>query len=238
MKVFIVHAHPESQSFNGALTRAAVASLLEAGHEVRVSDLYEMGWQPVSGRDNFTTVKDPSYFKQQLEEAYATEQNGFSPDIQAELEKLDWCDVLIFQFPLWWFGLPAILKGWVDRVFVMGKIYGGGVWYDNGYFKGKRAFCSVTMGGPAAIYSENGFNGDINQILFPINHGIFYFVGFDVLPLYLVHSPVRLSDSERKAKIDEYALYVLSADSKKPIEYKRLADYNANFVADRQTQQK
>jgi len=100
---------------------------------------------------------------------HATETDSFAPDIKAEMDKLFWCDQLIFQFPLWWFSMPAILKGWIDRVFAMGKIYGGGKWYNNGVFAGRRAMLSVTTGGPPTIYSPSGLNGDLNEILFPIN---------------------------------------------------------------------
>ncbi|AZO28938.1 NAD(P)H-dependent oxidoreductase [Mesorhizobium sp. M1B.F.Ca.ET.045.04.1.1] len=71
MRIFIVHAHPEPYSFNGALTRAAQGALSAAGHEVVVSDLYAMGFNPVSDRRNFTTVRDPNYYRQQSEEANA-----------------------------------------------------------------------------------------------------------------------------------------------------------------------
>src|SRR5512137_2656705 len=103
MNVFIVYAHPEPQSFNGALFRAATEQLTGDGHTVRTSDLYAMQFNPVSGRHNFTTVQNPSFLKLQLEEMHATEHNGFAPDVQAELDKLFWCDVMIWQFPLWWF---------------------------------------------------------------------------------------------------------------------------------------
>jgi NAD(P)H dehydrogenase (quinone) len=165
MRVFIVHAHHEPQSFNGALTRAAVSSLSSAGREVRVSDLHAMRFDPVSDRRNLVTTKDPARLRQQAEEAYAAEHDGFAPDIRAEMDKLFWCDVLILQFPLWWFRLPAILKGWVDRVFASGgRIYGGGKWYDRGVFGGKREMCSVTIGGEAPIYSEYGLNGPLEAI--------------------------------------------------------------------------
>jgi len=232
MKVFVVHAHPEPKSFNGAMTRTAVSTLSAAGHDVKVSDLYQMNWQPISDRRNFKTIKDDDFYKQQLEELHASENEGFADDIRLEHEKLDWCDLLIFQFPLWWFGLPAILKGWVDRVFVMGKIYGGGVWYDEGYFKGKRALCSVTVGGPASSYGVSGINGDIDQILFPINHGILYFVGFDVVRPFIVHGPARMSESERRKKLNDYVSFLLRADSFEIIKYKKLADYGTTFVAD------
>lgn len=64
-------------------------ALAGAGHEVVVSDLHEMRFDPVSGRHNFTTVKDPGYFKQQIEELHATEHGGFSPELDAEMRKLE-----------------------------------------------------------------------------------------------------------------------------------------------------
>ena len=66
MKVFIVHAHHELKSFNGALTQAVVTALQDAGHDVRVSDLYAMPFDPVSDRRNFTTVGEADYPKQQV----------------------------------------------------------------------------------------------------------------------------------------------------------------------------
>ena len=226
MKVFIVHAHHEPKSFNGALTEAAVAALTDAGHEVRVSDLYAMDFDPVSDRRNFTTVGEADYLKQQVEESHASKNDGFAPDIEAELEKLDWCDVLIFQFPIWWFGLPAILKGWVDRVFAMERIYGGGRWFDDGYFKGKRAMLSLTTGGGPGAFSENGIVGDIHAHLHPINYGIFRFVGFDVLPPFIAWGPARASDERRRANIEESVARVLSIPETEPIAYPSLTDYD------------
>ena len=110
MKVFIVYAHPEARSFNGALSRAAQETLRAAGHDVVISDLYAMKFDPISDRRNFTTVKDPDFFKQQIEEMHATEVHGFAPDVETELAKMETCDLMIWQFPLWLFGLPGILK--------------------------------------------------------------------------------------------------------------------------------
>ncbi len=233
MKVFIVHAHAEPQSFNGALTRHAKTVLEAAGHEVKISDLYAMNFDPLSDRRNFTSIKNPDYYRQQTEEAYANEVNGFAPDIVAEMEKLEWCDVLIFQFPLWWFSLPAILKGWVDRVFAFGRVYGGGKWYDNGVFQGKKAMLSLTTGGGDSsikgIYSETGLNGSIHNILFPINHGIFRFVGFDVLPPFIAWGASRASDEKRQAYLEEYQQRLLTIPETQAIAYPSLKDYDENF---------
>ncbi len=229
MKVFIVHAHPETKSFNSALTRHAKAILEQTGHEVIVSDLYAMSFNPVSDRRNFTSQKDTDYFKQQIEEHYATANDGFSLDIKAEMEKLFWCDVLIFQFPLWWFGLPAILKGWVDKVFAAGKIYGGDKWYDNGVFQGKKAMLSLTTGGKLPMYTEVGINGDIHSILYPINHGILRFVGFDVLPPFIVFGTSQINDERRKGYLREYEERLVSINDTYPIIYPTLADFDDNF---------
>lgn len=226
MNFFIIHAHPEPKSFNAALTRTAVSFLENNGHKVKVSDLYSMGFNPVSDQRNFIAIQNPEFFKQQTEELYASETNGFSSDILAEIEKLEWCDALILQFPLWWFGMPAILKGWADRVLVMGRIYGGGKWYDNGSFKGKRAMTSVTTGGPEQMYSLNGLNGDINQILYPINHGILRFNGFDVLPPFITWGPAHLGDSERKSCLSAYKQCLTDFMKTKPIDYPSLKDYD------------
>ena len=78
MKVLIVYWHPEPLSFNASMFRAAHDTFLQAGHEVRTTDLHAMAFDPVSSRKNFSTIKEPSFFKQQAEEAYATEMHGFS----------------------------------------------------------------------------------------------------------------------------------------------------------------
>lgn len=201
MNVFIVYAHAEPDSFNSAALHVAISALEDAGHAVEVSDLYAMGFDPVSGRHNFTGAFDTDYFKQQAEETHASETGGFAPDIEAELEKIEACDLMIWQFPLWWFGLPGILKGWVDRVFVMGRVYGQGRIYEDGVFRGKRAVLSLTTGGPAAVYTPDGRNGDIDAILRPIQRGMLQFTGFGVLAPHIVFGPAHLDDEERMAAL-------------------------------------
>jgi NAD(P)H dehydrogenase (quinone) len=217
-KVLIVFAHAEPESFNGALFRSAIKALQANGHEVQVSDLYAMPFDPVSDRRNFTTVKDPHYFKQQIEEIYASEVNGFAAQIELELQKLEWCDLMIWQFPLWWFGLPAILKGWVDRVFAMGRTYGGGKFYDTGVFRGKRALLSLTTGGPAGAYVEGGFNGDMEAVLRPIQRGMLRFVGFEVLTPHVVYAPAHLTDEQRQAHLTAFTKRLQNIASEEPID--------------------
>ena len=220
MNVLLVFAHPEPQSFNGAMLRTALATLEAAGHAVQVSDLYAQSFEPVSGRSNFTTVANAAYFKQQAEEVYASAHQGFAPDVAAELEKLAWCDVMIWQFPLWWFSVPAVLKGWVDRVFAMGQAYGAGRFYDTGVFRGKRALLSLTTGSgsPAEAYQPGGLQGDLQGILRPIHRGMLRFTGFTVLAPHVVYGPARLSAAERAVELAAWAARLPSLAMEVPLE--------------------
>lgn len=218
MNIFIILAHAEPKSFNGALFRTAVETLQNAGHTVCTSDLYALQFDPVSDRRNFTTVKDAEYFKQQVEEMHATAVGSFVPAIEAEMQKVEGCDLMIWQFPLWWFGVPAILKGWVDRVFAMGRVYGGDKMYETGAFKGKRALLSLTTGAPAETYVKGGFIGDIQGVLRPIHRGVFKFVGFDVLTPHIVYAPVHQSAEELQQLLENYAHRLRQIETEKAID--------------------
>jgi len=217
MKVLIVHAHPEPQSFCGSMFNAAVKTMRDAGHEVQTSDLYPMQFNPISDRRNYTTVKDSGYLKPQIEEMHASEVGGFAPDLEAEMRKIEWCDLMIWQFPLWWFSVPAILKGWYDRVFAMGRFYGYGHIYETGVLQGKKAMLSLTTGGGPEHYMADGFNGDINSILRPIQRGMFEFTGFSVLAPQIVYSPAHRSQEERVTEIEAYCNRLKQIDSENPI---------------------
>ena len=116
---------------------------------------------------------------------------------------------------VWWFGLPAILKGRVDRVFAMGWAYGGGKIYETGPFRGKRAFLSLTTGGPQASYAKGGFNGDLDGILLPVQRGILRFRGFEVLAPHVVFGPLlyRPWESRRDPKAGTEAAWPFTAMS-------------------------
>lgn len=233
MRILIVHAHHEPASFNGAMTREAQACLTEAGHEVIVSDLYAMGFDPVSDRRNFKDAADASRLDQQAEERHAAAHDGFAPALQAEMDKLAWCDVLILQFPIWWLGLPAILKGWIDRVFAVGRAYGGGLWFDRGRLSGKRAMLSVTMGGPEGAYTDEGMYGaSAGSILHPINHGTLGFVGFSVIEPFIVYGPGRMDDEARSMALADYRARLLDLENAPILPMPRSADYE-NFLPKR-----
>lgn len=125
---------------------------------------------------------------------------------------------MIWQFPLTWFHLPAVFKGWFDRVFAMGKTYGNGNFYDEGVFRGKRAMLSLTTGGPEASYRVGGFSGDIMGILRPIHRGMLEFTGFSVLAPHIVYGPAHLDDQQRRDALAAYATRLTTLAQEAPIE--------------------
>ena len=95
MNVLIVHAHPEPQSFTAALRDQAVETFKAQGHQVQVSDLYAMDWNPVASAEDFGKRENPDYLVYALEQRLGVKSGSIAPDIQAELDKLLWADLLV-----------------------------------------------------------------------------------------------------------------------------------------------
>jgi NAD(P)H dehydrogenase (quinone) len=229
MNVLIVYAHPEPKSFNGAMKDLAVSVLTQQGHQVKVSDLYEMKFKDLADQEDFAELDYPEFLKEPTTENFTSGKGKLAQDIVAEQEKLLWADVLILQFPLWWFSLPAIMKGWVDRVFTTGFSYGGGKLYEKGGLKGKKAMLAVTAGGPASRYSQTNLNEDIEKILLAINQGILHFVGMEVLPPFIALSPARVGEEGRQQYLADYHQRLLHLESTPTITYLPRSDYDNNL---------
>ncbi|WP_030911319.1 NAD(P)H-dependent oxidoreductase [Streptomyces sp. NRRL F-5126] len=234
MKTLIVHAHPEPASLNGSLKDLAVSTLAAAGHEVRVSDLYAMGWKAaVDAADYGCDASTPLKVAADSGRAFAA--GTLTPDVRAEQEKLLWADTLILQFPLWWYSMPAILKGWVDRVFTYRFAYGVGEHsdtkygerYGEGTLAGRRALLSVTTGGPEPHYAARGINGPIDDLLFPIQHGILYYPGIEVLPPFVVYGADRMTGDDFPDIAKAWEQRLLTLESTEPIAFRpqNLGDY-------------
>jgi NAD(P)H dehydrogenase (quinone) len=213
MNALIVYAHPEPTSFTGALKDRAVAALTAAGHNVQVSDLYGEQFNPVAGRHDFLSVANPDRFHYQSEQELAARSGAFAEDIRREQERVRSADVLVLQFPLWWGGMPAILKGWCDRVLAYGFGYIDGRRFDTGIFKGRRAIFSVTTGGTPERFSKEGVYGEIDQVLYPVRRLLLEYMGFEVLPPFVAYAAPRVSDAERQAYLNSWEALVLETMS-------------------------
>jgi NAD(P)H dehydrogenase (quinone) len=227
MNILVVIAHPEPHSFVCALADTAIATLREQGHHVEVSDLYRMGWQaPITEVDFAEARADGHYLdvSREQEHAYAV---GVSPhDILAEQHKITAADLVIFHFPMWWFSMPAILKGWFDRVFSRGFAYSTGQKYETGHFKGKLAKLCLTTGTASTLYEPNGIDGDIMHILWPIHSGTLAYTGFTVLPPTVAWQPGAVSAAERQRYLDEYAQRLDRLDTIEPLFFHPWSDYD------------
>ncbi|KVO48509.1 NAD(P)H dehydrogenase [Burkholderia ubonensis] len=229
MNVLIVYAHPEPRSLNGALRDFAVQRLEAAGHAVQVSDLYAMNWKATLDADDVTDRPPAARFDPSLDSKRAFAQGTQRDDIAREQAKLKWADAVILQFPMWWFSMPAIMKGWVERVYAYGFAYGVGEhsdthWgdrYGEGSLAGKRAMLVVTTGGWESHYGPRGINGPIDDVLFPIQHGILYYPGFDVLPPFVIYRSGKMDDARFAQMRDALGERLDSLWATPPIPFRR-----------------
>ena len=107
MRSLVVACHPDPASYCAALRDRVVATLTDAGHELRVTDLYAEGFDPL-----FTAAEHAAHL-----------EIGAHPDAAGHVADLQWCDQLVLVYPTWWSGQPAMLKGWIDRVWVRGATW-------------------------------------------------------------------------------------------------------------------
>ncbi|WP_313015332.1 NAD(P)H-dependent oxidoreductase [Brevundimonas sp.] len=227
MNVLIVFAHPEPRSLNASLRDIAIEELEAQGHTVQVSDLYAMGWTSEVDRPDFPALGADDRLMPAGASRDAFKGGTLTEDVKAEIDKLLWADTLILQFPLWWYAMPAILKGWVDRVYAYGFAYGVGEhsdkrWGDRfgeGRLAGKRAMLIVTAGGWEEHYSARGVNGPIDDLLFPINHGILYYPGYDVLPPFVAYSTDRFNEARFAVAAEELRQRMRTIETTAPIPY-------------------
>ncbi|QXI30853.1 NAD(P)H-dependent oxidoreductase [Pseudomonas vanderleydeniana] len=226
MNVLIIHAHPEPQSFTAALREQALRTLQAQGHSVQVSDLYAMNWNPVASAGDFATRDNPDYLVYALEQRLGVKNGSLADDIRQELDKLLWADLLILNFPLYWFSVPAILKGWIDRVLVSGICYGGKRFYDQGGLVGKKALVTVTLGGREHMFGEGAIHGPLEDMLRPLLRGTLAYVGLDVLPPYVAWHVPYITAEAREQFLVGYHRRLEQLDQDSPLVFPRLEQFD------------
>lgn len=225
MHVLIVFAHPEPQSFSGSMKDLAVETLTAAGHTVTVSDLYAQRFNPVAGPGDFLARADAGHLDLGVEQAHAAKTRGFAADIQAEIDKLLAADLLILQFPFWWYSVPAMLKGWLDRVFAYGVAYDFGRTWDRGVFRGRRAMLSFTTSAPPTSTLPDGRNGDLERTLWPLHAGTLALCGFDVLKPFVAPAVRWVDEATRAAILERYRARLPGLQDETPLYFHRLDDF-------------
>ncbi|AXE35114.1 NAD(P)H-dependent oxidoreductase [Chromobacterium phragmitis] len=238
--VLLVYAQPEPSSLTRSFADTAVETLTAQGHQVLQSDLYVMRWKAALDADDFPDRADPGRLSFIVESGHAYASGAQPPDVAEEQRKLLAADAVIFIFPLWWYGLPAILKGWFERVYAYGLGYGyqgqgNQLRYGDGALKGKRALLAAMVGGGVKDYGPRGINGPLEELLFPVTHGCLFYPGMDVLPTHAVYGVNHLSRESVNRQLEAWQVRLACLFDEAPIPFRRQngGDYpNGHSLAD------
>lgn len=189
MKALVLFAHPNPNSFNAAILEAVKEELAKKDAEVKVKDLYAMNWNPVlSGQD----------FQQLLA--------GKAPDdIAQEHADVKWADLMVTISPIWWYSVPAMLKGYIDRVFSHGFAYEYTDSGPQGILTGKRALVITTSGADEHLATESGMMDAVDT---SIIKGIFGFCGFSETKYKNCFAVPLVTDEDRKRMLEEVREFV------------------------------
>jgi NAD(P)H dehydrogenase (quinone) len=230
VKFHIVHAHPEPQSFNTAMANVARKQLESSGNEVTFSDLYAMNFDPVVRATDFRVRANNNYLVYAKEQRHSLEREMLAPDIMAEVDALMTSDTLVLVFPLYWYSVPALIKGWLDRCFVSGLMYGGKRIYAKGGMLGKRAVVGVSLGGREHMFGPQAIHGDlIDGMLRHLLQGTLGYVGFEVVqPFVAWHIPY-CSAEQRAETMSRWRQFLTHLDDQPRIKMPNLDLYDEIF---------
>ncbi|MBR7158330.1 MAG: NAD(P)H-dependent oxidoreductase [Alphaproteobacteria bacterium] len=185
MNITVIYTHPNPESFNHAVMETVVKAASDKGHTVTVRDLYQDVFSPtLSGSDleNLATGNTPK-------------------DIAAEQEYIKNADMLIFIYPVWWASFPAILKGYIDKVFSFGFAYND----KGGLLSGKKVMFIQSMGAPDFVYESNGLKDAITLIQ---KESIAEFTGLEFVSSLFFGEVPTLSREKLTAKLEEIKDYI------------------------------
>ncbi len=230
----VILAHPEPESFNGHWFKSSVDAVKRSGREVLTSDLVGQRFDPVEKRDHYSPTGDEA--GTELFDPLKFQENaalsGLIPeDVAAEIGKIRQADRLILHFPLWWFGPPAVLKGWFDRCLARGALHNSTERFDRGMCQGKKALFCVTTGSSAAESSSSGKEGDTRLLLWPLAYALRY-LGFTVLQPVLVHGVHGYHKGETKSRLEERLQGVLHKQADIIVDFDQLPEMVFNRDSD------
>ncbi len=185
----IVSAHPNPEGFIASWARASAEAAARLGPVAR-SDLYAMQFDPVERAANPLKAQED-----------ASARNGWAADVAGEVAKIRAAEVIVFHFPIWWFGAPAILKGWFDRCLVHGGLHDVENRFDRGLCRGKTALFCVSTGATESEVGPGGKEGRLDLLLWPLAYALRY-CGFDIADPVAVHGVHGYHEGAEKAALE------------------------------------
>lgn len=184
MKHLIVYAHPNPKSFNHAIMKAFAEELEDLDQDVRVRDLYALGFDPVIRQGDYELFT----------------RGEVPEDIRVEQGHIVWADVITFISPIFWAGLPSLLKGYIERVYSHGFAYRISGSEIKGLLPGKKVVIINTTG---VSLEQYGIPGMVESITRTIDHGIFKFCSMDVVAHKFFMGVSSKTGPQRKRMLDE-----------------------------------
>merc|ERR1719356_820061 len=179
--ILLAHDNFKGGSLNHEIAKKAEELCKDRGHNVRFVDLNAIKFG-IGGVDDFKTLMyDDKDFDYQWEQRTAAEKDprNFSPELQEQIDNLKWADLIMFQFPMYWFHMPAVMKAWIDRVLVWHLFYGAGC-----SLEGKSFFISTTLGMSEDIV-KNVFNTSVPDLYKGLNDIAPKLTKAKALPMYV-----------------------------------------------------
>jgi NAD(P)H dehydrogenase (quinone) len=224
-----LYAHPRRGSLNDRLFLEGSTALAER-YTVTTSDLHAQGFDPVLSNHDLGDLADtPGNIAELAGEAHARGQ--LASDVSQEQAKLAAAELLVVQFPLWWYGMPAIMKGWFDRVLTSGFAHGDldpelGVprRYGDGGLAGRRALIIVTAGEDARSIGPRGISGDLESLLFPLTHGVLWYVGIEALELHVIYDADSLDPEGVEREVERLRQRLQSVHAEPAQRFRSLRD--------------
>ncbi len=184
MNVLLVYAHPNPRSFNQAILDMVDATLRDRGHATRIHDLYRMQCRAVlDGEDLLRNWR-----------------GDLPADTRREQDAVLWARGLVFVYPIWWFGPPAILKGWIDRVFTRKFAFDFGPGGMKGLLTHEKALILNTLGGDEASYREHRWH---ELLVRPMAEGILGACGVKNVSHRAFYQVPTVGQTERQGMLEE-----------------------------------
>ena len=184
MKYLIIYSHPNPTSFNAAIRQTIEKKFLKAQIEYATRDLYALNFNSILNGMDFESFK-----------------SGKIPtDIAREQDYIKKAEILLFIYPIWWFGMPSILKGYIERIFSLGFAYAMTEQGPQGILTDKKVVILNTTGGPRNSYEQYGFNTALKTTM---ADGIFGFCGMSVLSHKYFYGVPTISHEERSKMLLE-----------------------------------
>lgn len=199
MKALIVFSQPREVSFSHALVERLTNALEAKGYEVNVRDLYKMNFNPILDGPDMIYVEDGTFTR---------ENSEFPEDVKIEQQLMLDSDLLIYVFPIWWNGMPAIMKGYVDRVFQHGFAYSFESDEPKKRLGGKKALFFCPTGQPQnedgtdtpldrsikTVTSEWMFNSNGVEVIDHVFYGRVPYLSREELEVYLQDAENRIKE--------------------------------------------